>query len=149
MSGRSRAAHVQDLNADAPKTPSPSRLTVDLTIDSLVFLICVLPFVLESRCNAKAKHKPVKVFEITNGAVLRFRQFATFRQKANDGYAYLKRCLPIFSALIFDSRVDEGMPSLAAAPRGPETRPLVSAKAASINSFSRTTRFSESNSLDD
>ena len=37
---------------------------------------------------------------------------------------------------IFDSRVDGGMPSLAAAPDGPETRPLVSAKAASIISRS-------------
>ena len=52
----------------------------------------------------------------------------------------LKRCLSMFIDRIFDSRVDGGIPSLAAAPvqqvvsidaqGGPETRALVSAKAA-------------------
>src|SRR5215831_6756608 len=56
----------------------------------------------------------------------------------------LKRCVLIFSDLIFESRVDRGMPSLAAAPEGPDTRPLVSANAASILSFSRVTSSSES-----
>jgi hypothetical protein len=36
----------------------------------------------------------------------------------------LKRFLSIFSDRIFDSRVDLAIPSLAAAPEGPNTRPL-------------------------
>src|SRR5271169_3261695 len=48
----------------------------------------------------------------------------------------LKRCLLIFNALIFVSKVDRGMPSLAAAPEGPYTRPSHSRKAASIAAFS-------------
>jgi Sigma-70 region 2 len=43
----------------------------------------------------------------------------------------LKRCLSIFSARIFDSSVDRGIPSLAAAPSGPDTRPLLSIRAGS------------------
>jgi len=49
---------------------------------------------------------------------------------------HLKRRLSIFSALILDSRVDDGTPSRAAAPNGPDTRPLLSASAASMASFS-------------
>ena len=48
----------------------------------------------------------------------------------------LKRLLLIFSALIFDSRVVPGMPSLAAAPDGPDTRAPHSRKAASMMAFS-------------
>ena len=48
----------------------------------------------------------------------------------------LKRFLLIFSDLIFDSRVVPGMPSLAAAPDGPDTRPPHSCKAASMMAFS-------------
>ena len=48
----------------------------------------------------------------------------------------LKRFLSILSDLIFDSRVDRGMPSLVAAPNGPNTRPAHSFKAASIICFS-------------
>src|SRR6202008_2462703 len=44
--------------------------------------------------------------------------------------------LLILRALILWSRVDGGTPSLAAAPDGPPTRPLVSASAASIISCS-------------
>src|SRR5580658_6542582 len=44
--------------------------------------------------------------------------------------------LLIFKALMRVSRVDGGIPSLTAAPEGPETRPLVSASAASIISRS-------------
>ena len=39
--------------------------------------------------------------------------------------------------LIFDSSVDRGIPSLAAAPEGPSMRPLQSARAASTISTSR------------
>src|SRR5580700_11336757 len=52
------------------------------------------------------------------------------------GGRLLKRFLSIFSDLIFVSRVDPGMPSLAAAPDGPDTRPRHSRRAASIISFS-------------
>jgi hypothetical protein len=44
--------------------------------------------------------------------------------------------LSILSALILDSRVDRGTLSLAAAPEGPSTRPLVMASAASMISRS-------------
>src|SRR5260221_6427875 len=48
----------------------------------------------------------------------------------------LKRFLLIFSDRILDSRVDRGMPSIAAAPDDPNTRPSLSRRADSINSFS-------------
>src|SRR5258708_5621825 len=48
----------------------------------------------------------------------------------------LNRRLSIFKALILRSRVVGEIPSLAAAPDGPETRPLLSASAASIISRS-------------
>jgi hypothetical protein len=48
----------------------------------------------------------------------------------------LNRFLLILSALIFDSRVVPGMPSLAAAPDGPDTRAPHSRKAASMMAFS-------------
>src|SRR5262247_3204908 len=51
-------------------------------------------------------------------------------------YVDLKRRLSIFRALIFDSSVDDGTPRRAAAPNGPDTRPLLSVRAASIASFS-------------
>src|SRR6185295_8008066 len=41
----------------------------------------------------------------------------------------------MFSIFIFDSRVEEGMPSLDAAPNGPATRPLLSINASSIAPF--------------
>src|SRR5215510_14690640 len=50
--------------------------------------------------------------------------------------ASLKCRLSIFSTLIFDSSVDDGTPSRRAAPNGPATRPLLSASAASMASFS-------------
>src|SRR5260370_24358743 len=49
---------------------------------------------------------------------------------------YLNWFLLILRALILWSRVDGGIPSLAAAPDGPQTRPLVSTSAASIISRS-------------
>ncbi len=42
----------------------------------------------------------------------------------------------ILSCLIFKCNVDGGIPSLAAAPFGPATFPLLSARAASTSSFS-------------
>ena len=51
-------------------------------------------------------------------------------------YTLLKRNLLILSERILDSRVEAGMPSWAAAPDGPDTRPPVAANAASMTSFS-------------
>lgn len=59
----------------------------------------------------------------------------------------LKRCFVILSALIFDSSVDTGMPSLAAAPEGPATRPLLSVNAVSIIVFSCVLNFLLSNGV--
>src|SRR6266849_3015702 len=58
------------------------------------------------------------------------------QERFAEGSVVLKRCLSIFSDLIFDSRVDPGMPSLAAAPDSPPTRPRLSRRAASMISFS-------------
>lgn len=55
---------------------------------------------------------------------------------ASESQPNLNRVLLILSALILDSRVDRGIPSLAAAPKGPEIRPLVSASVASMISHS-------------
>src|SRR4029077_20012371 len=52
------------------------------------------------------------------------------------GKRNLNRLLLIFKALTLWSRVDGGIPSLAAAPDNPETRPLLSASAASMISRS-------------
>ena len=49
----------------------------------------------------------------------------------------LKRYLLIFNERILDSSVVDGTPSFVAAPEGPETRPRLSARAASIIFFSR------------
>jgi len=49
---------------------------------------------------------------------------------------YRKVCFLISSCLIFKSRVERGIPSLAAAPSGPATFPLLAARAVSMSSFS-------------
>src|ERR1700688_4010110 len=56
----------------------------------------------------------------------------------------LKRFLLILSERIFDSNVDRGMPNLAAAPGGPNIRPRLSFRAASIISFSCARRLRDS-----
>src|SRR5258707_8176202 len=56
--------------------------------------------------------------------------------RLTEGSVVLKRFLLIFSDLIFDSRVDPGIPSLAAAPDCPDTRPPLSRRAVSMISFS-------------
>src|SRR5579864_4556972 len=66
--------------------------------------------------------------------------------RSAEGFVVLKRFLLIFSDLIFDSKVDPGKPSLAAAPEGPDTCPPLSRRAASIISFSWEARFWESSS---
>src|SRR5271170_3850463 len=81
--------------------------------------------------------------EIRSGGWLHSARWVHQRGKKLRGYTVLNRCLLIFRALIFESRVDCGIPSLAAAPRGPDTLPLHSASAASIISFSWVASFSE------
>src|SRR5580692_3186528 len=49
----------------------------------------------------------------------------------------LNRCLLIRRVLIFDSRVERGIPSFSAAPPGPAILPLHSTSAVSMSSFSR------------
>src|SRR5258708_39437073 len=61
-----------------------------------------------------------------------------------EGAVVLKRFLSIFSDRIFESRVDPGMPSLAAAPDCPDTRPPLSRRAVSIISFSWAASFRDS-----
>jgi hypothetical protein len=56
----------------------------------------------------------------------------------------LKRFLPIFSNRIFDSSVDGAMRNLAAVPVGPNTRPPLSFRAASIMSISSAWSLQES-----
>src|SRR5271170_2996068 len=59
-----------------------------------------------------------------------------YLMRPGEDTAGLKRYLSIFSDLIFDSSVGPGIPSLAAAPDRPDTRPPLSRRAASIISFS-------------
>src|SRR6266849_1968198 len=61
---------------------------------------------------------------------------ATSAIVANNFQRSLNWLLEIFRALILDSRVEAGIRSLAAAPLGPETRPLDSLSAASMISRS-------------
>src|SRR5579872_3227385 len=58
-----------------------------------------------------------------------------------------KRYLLMFKLLIRDSSVERGMPSRAAAPSGPDTRPRLWASAFSIISFSRSEREARPTSL--
>src|SRR6266851_3970300 len=61
-----------------------------------------------------------------------------------EGFVVLKCFLLILSDLIFDSKVDPGKPSFAAAPDGPDTCPPLSRRAASIISFSWAASFPDS-----
>src|SRR4029077_17639588 len=87
--------------------------------------------------------KITNIREVTNTRNLLGSLRDVLNARIRDGYAVLKRFLLIFSDLIFESRVVPGIPSLAAAPDGPNTRPLVSRSAASIISFSWVASFSE------
>src|SRR6266850_4659637 len=57
-------------------------------------------------------------------------------------YSGLNRFFFILSSLIFDSSVDEGIPSLAAAPQRPAILPLLSASEVSMIFFSCSCSFS-------
>src|ERR1700741_4643356 len=52
------------------------------------------------------------------------------------GVRVRKRLLLIFNTRIFDSSVERGIPSRAAAPEGPNTRPSLARSASSMSSFS-------------
>src|SRR5260370_38908299 len=66
------------------------------------------------------------------------------QMRSVEGPAVLKRFLSIFNDRIFESRVDPGIPSLAAAPDGPDTRPRLLPRAASIISLSWAASFRDS-----
>src|SRR5216684_8748649 len=66
--------------------------------------------------------------------------------RSAEGVVVLKGFFSILSDLIFDSKVDPGRPSLAAAPDGPDTCPPLSRGAASIISFSWAASFPGSSS---
>ena len=72
--------------------------------------------------------------------------FATmmFQLLSVESQVDLKRFLSILSDRILESRVEPGMPSLIAAPEGPDTLPLLSRNAASIISISRVASFRDS-----
>src|SRR3977135_3464088 len=71
-----------------------------------------------------------------------------FSEQGERNYEVLKRCRLIPSFLSFDSSVCRGMPSLVAAPVGPETSPSASRSAVSIISFSWSIRFATRGTLD-
>src|ERR1022692_3838668 len=77
-----------------------------------------------------------------------FRPLLNFRHPSTRDQADLKLYRLIPSFLIFDSSVCLGMPSLAAAPLGPEIWPVVSRSASSIIRFSRSARFAISGTLE-
>src|SRR5215510_7592702 len=103
-----------------------------------------------THCKTNTNRKCLKEIAISGP---QDADFSEISEKSSGNFTnpqmVLKRCVLIFSDLIFESRVDRGMPSLAAAPEGPDTRPLVWAKAASILSFSRVISSSESGLLSD
>jgi len=57
-------------------------------------------------------------------------------EKSSGYWSATNLCFLIFNCLIFESSVERGIPSFAAAPSGPATFPPLSARAASIISFS-------------
>src|SRR6201986_2757356 len=63
----------------------------------------------------------------------RYKQYTIARHSSG---LRRKQFLSIFNDLIFDSRVDRGIPSFSAAPAGPNTRPPLASRASSIMFFS-------------
>src|SRR5258708_27882277 len=102
-----------------------------------------------NKCNNQAIRNSLRGWKLELWAVLKFQEFLSNEENTmgltvsaadQSACGALNRYLLIFKRLIFDSRVCAGSPSLAAAPAGPEIRPWLSAKAASIISFSCLTR---------
>jgi hypothetical protein len=75
---------------------------------------------------------------LEGNSMTKIREVPNFREsKSNRGYcSAINLCFLMFNCLIFESSVERGIPSFAAAPSGPATFPLLSAKAASMISFS-------------
>src|SRR6185295_13245459 len=88
---------------------------------------------IDLRCNPSANGNELERRDLDPPLVPIFEEFLTDQENA---VGSLKRDLLIFSRLIFESSVWDGIPSLTAAPAGPETRPWLCASAASIISFS-------------
>jgi len=83
-----------------------------------------------SKGNRGAMIKPLIQNDLDDRTVAKTRQMASFDIVTSPGrgapgfrQVVRKRCLSICRDRIFDSRVDLGIPSLAAAPSGPATRP--------------------------
>ncbi len=84
-----------------------------------------------ARCANAAPPKKVENTAISRRARCDSAQNREISQAARGTlvtHEALKRCLRVPSARIFDSSVEPGIPSLAAAPVGPDTRPLHSAR---------------------
>src|ERR1700704_6987786 len=63
-------------------------------------------------------------------------KYETTRTQERLGARVRKRLLLTFNERIFDSSVERGIPSRAAAPEGPNTRPSVARSASSMSAFS-------------
>src|SRR5579862_2313629 len=95
-------------------------------------------------CNDWAIHNSLRGRDFEATAMLDFEQMLFSEQTRRDcrvdrdqfDRRTLNRYLLIPNRLIFASSVGLGSPNLVAAPVGPETRPALSARAASIISFS-------------
>src|SRR5436190_21192902 len=87
----------------------------------------------DRKCNPSANRNELKRRDLDPPMVPIFEEFLTDQENA---VGSLKRDLLIFSRLIFESSVCDGIPSLTAAPAGPETRPWLCASAVSIISLS-------------
>src|SRR5215470_1254908 len=70
-------------------------------------------------------------------AAFAMRQRRISLLKKGESHPWRNRCLSIPKLRILDSSVCRGIPNLVAAPDGPETRPPLSARAASIKALSR------------
>jgi hypothetical protein len=102
-------------------------------------ILRIAPQILENSYISVAEHR------IGLGSVVRqdadFSEIAEtstriFRRRRFSGQRVLKRCVLIFSDLIFESRVDRGMPSLASKPKVRHARASV---IVSFRSFSNQT----------
>jgi len=100
---------------------------------------------LAPRCGPSSKYRPSTVQPGTHPypAENRYRReslsdriLGNARIPGVERGDYRKVCFLISSCLIFKSSVERGIPSLAAAPFGPATFPSLSARAASMSSFS-------------
>jgi hypothetical protein len=78
--------------------------------------------------NTESKGLERKMADGTSGSA----EFSGVKQGGTYHYSDINLRFLIFSCLIFESSVDRGIPSFAAAPSGPATFPLLSVSAVSI-----------------